>query len=114
MCSFCRVCQLAENTVPFIDHAVLAAIDVLWNPSTTVLNLTTEFFCSFDAVLIAGRSKFVSNRFYRYQKVSFHNQSRICGKGVGLGLFPSDSIESQEISLESYGQFKKNEKKIEK
>ena len=23
------------------------------------------------------------------------NQSRICGKGVGLGLFPSDSLESQ-------------------
>ena len=23
------------------------------------------------------------------------NQSRICGKGVGLGLFPSDSLQSQ-------------------
>ena len=23
------------------------------------------------------------------------NQSRICGKGVGVGLFPSDSLQSQ-------------------
>ena len=34
------------------------------------------------------------------------NQSRICGKGVGLGLFPSDSL-----SFESYEQFVKKSKK---
>ena len=27
------------------------------------------------------------------------NQSRICGKGVGLGLFPSDSLESQSYEI---------------
>ena len=27
------------------------------------------------------------------------NQSRICGKGVGLGLFPSDSLQSQSYEL---------------
>ena len=33
------------------------------------------------------------------------NQSRICGKGVGLSLFPSDSL-----SFESYEQFVKKSK----
>ena len=27
------------------------------------------------------------------------NQSRICGKGVGLGLFPSDSLQSQSYQF---------------
>ena len=27
------------------------------------------------------------------------NQSRICGKGVGLDLFPSDSLESQPYEI---------------
>ena len=27
------------------------------------------------------------------------NQSRICGKGVGLGLFPSDSLQSQSYEF---------------
>ena len=26
---------------------------------------------------------------------TYYNQSRICGKVVGLGLFPSDSLQSQ-------------------
>ena len=34
------------------------------------------------------------------------NQSRICGKGVGLSLFPSDSL-----SFESYEQFVRKSKK---
>ena len=34
------------------------------------------------------------------------NQSRICGKGVGLSLFPSDSL-----SFESYEQFLRKSKK---
>ena len=37
------------------------------------------------------------------------NQSRICGKGVGLSLFPSDSL-----SFESYEQFVRKSKKVEK
>ena len=37
------------------------------------------------------------------------NQSRICGKGVGLSLFPSDSL-----SFESYEQFLRKSKKVEK
>ena len=61
------------------------------------------------------------------------NQRCICGKGVGLGLFPSDSLQSQlnefikighkgpydsverlyKISFESYGQFLRKSKKIE-
>ena len=28
------------------------------------------------------------------------NQSRMCGKGVGLGLFPSDSLESQSYDFD--------------
>ena len=32
---------------------------------------------------------------YRY----IQNQSRICGKGVGLGLFPSDSLQSQSYQF---------------
>ena len=28
-----------------------------------------------------------------------HNRSRICGKGVGLGLIPSDSLESQSYEF---------------
>ena len=28
-----------------------------------------------------------------------NDQSRICGKGVGLGLFPSDSLESQSYEF---------------
>ena len=28
-----------------------------------------------------------------------NNQSRICGKGVGLGLFPSDSLQSQSYQF---------------
>ena len=28
-----------------------------------------------------------------------NNQSRICGKGVGLGLFPSDSLKSQSFEF---------------
>ena len=36
----------------------------------------------------------------------FSNQSRICGKGVGLSLFPSDSR-----SFESYEQFVRKPKK---
>ena len=28
-------------------------------------------------------------------KNQLQNQNRMCGKGVGLGLFPSDSLESQ-------------------
>ena len=35
------------------------------------------------------------------------NQSRLCGKGVGLSLFPSDSL-----SFESYGQFLRKAKKL--
>ena len=35
----------------------------------------------------------------RFLKTSFENQSGICGKGVGLGLFPSDSLESQSFEL---------------
>ena len=27
------------------------------------------------------------------------NQSRICGKGVGLGLSPSDSLQSQSYEI---------------
>ena len=37
------------------------------------------------------------------------NQSRICGKGVGLSLFPSDSL-----SFESYEQFVRKSKKSKK
>ena len=37
------------------------------------------------------------------------NQSRICGKGVGLSLFPSDSL-----SFESYEQFVRKSKKNRK
>ena len=37
------------------------------------------------------------------------NQSRICGKGVGLSLFPSDSL-----SFESYGHFLRKSKKKSK
>ena len=29
----------------------------------------------------------------------FINQSRICGKGIGLGLFPSDSLQSQSYQF---------------
>ena len=62
------------------------------------------------------------------------NQSRICGKEFGLGLFPSDSLQSQlyefieiahigpyygveglyKYSFESYGQFLRQSKKVEK
>ena len=28
-----------------------------------------------------------------------YNQSRICGKGVGLGLFPTDSLQSQSYEF---------------
>ena len=35
----------------------------------------------------------------------FNNQSRICGKGVGLSLFPSDSL-----SFKSYEQFVRKSK----
>ena len=37
------------------------------------------------------------------------NQSRVCGKGVGLSLFPSDSL-----SFESYEQFLRKSKKKSK
>ena len=30
------------------------------------------------------------------------NQSSICGKGVGLGLFPSDSLESQSCDFDAF------------
>ena len=40
-----------------------------------------------------------------FLKKYFTNQSRICGKGVGLSLFPSDSL-----SFESYEQFVKKSK----
>ena len=30
----------------------------------------------------------------------FLNQSRICGKGVGLGLFPSESLQSQPYEFD--------------
>ena len=43
------------------------------------------------------------------KKTPVLNQSRICGKGVGLSLFPSDSL-----SFESYEQFVKKSKKVEK
>ena len=31
--------------------------------------------------------------------LDFKNQRRICGKGVGLGLFPSDSLQSQSYEF---------------
>ena len=66
--------------------------------------------------------------------IDTNNQSRICGKGVGSGLFSSDSLESKsselieiahiwpyysvewlyKISFESYGQFLRKSKKVEK
>ena len=36
-----------------------------------------------------------SKKTIRTQSIVYDNQSRFCGKGVGLGLFPSDSLESQ-------------------
>ena len=30
---------------------------------------------------------------------TLENQSRICGKGVGLGFFPSDSLETQSYEF---------------
>ena len=53
--------------VPFIVYADLEAIDVPSNLSTTVGSNTKEtekqFSCSFGAVLIDDRSKFVNIRF---------------------------------------------------
>ena len=33
------------------------------------------------------------------EKIRTKDQSRVCGKGVGLGLLPSDSLESQSYEL---------------
>ena len=61
--------------VPFIVYADLEAFDVPSNPSTTVGSNTKEiekqFPCSFGAVLIDDRSKFVSVRFSA-SKILFH------------------------------------------
>ena len=35
----------------------------------------------------------------RFLKKFDEDQSRICGKGVGLGLFPSDSLQSQSYEF---------------
>ena len=44
-------------------------------------------------------------RFSRLQRCFFllilnKNHSRICGKGAGLGLFPSDSVKSQSYDFD--------------
>ena len=61
--------------VPFIVYADLEAIDVPSNPSTTVGSNTKEiekqFPCSFGAVLIDDRSKFVSIRFFGIKNFRF-------------------------------------------
>ena len=40
--------------------------------------------------------KHTTGEFY----VSRLNQTRICGKGVGLGLFPSDSLQSEPYEID--------------
>ena len=39
------------------------------------------------------------SRVFRSSPKINSNQSRICGKGVGLGLFPSDSLQSQSYQF---------------
>ena len=59
------------------------------------------------------------NKVLRHVFKRFHNQSRICGKGVGLGLVPSYSLQSQSYQFNgiarigSYyvGQFLRKSKK---
>ena len=44
---------------------------------------------------------------YREKKETIHpiiNQSRMCGKGVGLGLFPSDSLKPQSYDFDKIAQ----------
>ena len=41
---------------------------------------------------------FEESRFYK--KKLMLNESRICGKGVGLDLFPSDSFESESNTFD--------------
>ena len=58
----------------------------------------------------ASSSLVFCNIFFRFffgtmRHFSKENQSRICGKGVGLSLFPSDSL-----SFESYEQFLRKSK----
>ena len=58
------------------------------------------------------------------KKTKNFNQSRICGKGVGLGLFSSDSLQSQlyygvendcrNFRSNRMDSFRKNQKKVEK
>ena len=48
----------------------------------------------------AGETDRHSSKKVRYYHLQNRpNQSRICGKGVGLGLFPSDSLESQSYEF---------------
>ena len=82
----CRTCQ--KRKICFQGSVKYQRFDrTVWNYNTMPLHVTLDpFECKIIIRHLNGTN----------------NQSRICGKGVGLSLFPSDSL-----SFESYEQFVK-------
>ena len=61
---------------------------------------TTASFFNMKTIPIKVNFLFGEKLHFEFNQYDFfknfnQNQSRICGKGVGLGLFPSDSLQSQ-------------------